>query len=450
MTLQAALKRNANPKLTMSDSEFQALGSELQDGYERLLDSQGSMSDAKYARKMNAMDDKYEKWSAEAGRRKKRKWNAMSQTELRQRFDAARTGHGFDTSPAASAQDRALHAWCKSQSGIPLSGDEGDALSNFGISSQSGTFSLNLPRHHPRTGQQILNAMRVGTGSAGGFTVSQGMVGSLERAMLDFSGVMQAASIMRTDNGEPLVWPTADDTGNTGVLLGEGGESTEQDVTMGAVIFSASKISSRLVKVAQELLTDSALNFATELGSILGERIGRKANQLLTTGTGAGIQPSGIVTESTLGVTAAGATAITFDELIDLQYSVDPSYRQAAPNRNVGWMMNDGIAKVIRKLKDGDSNYLWENSTQAGQPPMLLGYPVFLNQDMQSTVATGTKTVLFGDLSKYKVRTVGEVRIRRLVERYAEFDQEGFIGFYRLDGALVDGGGGAIKHLIQA
>ncbi|MBT6155459.1 MAG: phage major capsid protein, partial [Planctomycetaceae bacterium] len=303
--LQAALKRrDANAKLTMSDSEFHALGSQLTKSYERLLDSQGSMSDAKYARKMNMLDDKFDVWSAESNRRKKRKLNAtMSQTELRQRFDSSKAGRGFDSNPAASAQDQALHAWCKSQSGIPLSGDEGQALTNFGISSQSGTFLLNLPRHHPRTGQQILNAMTVGTGSAGGFTVSQGMVGSLERAMLDYSGVMQAASIMRTDNGEPLTWPTADDTGNVGVLLGEGNESTELDVTFGGVIFSASKISSRLVKVSHELLTDSALNFASELGSILGERIGRKANQLLTTGTGAGIQPSGIVTESTLGVT---------------------------------------------------------------------------------------------------------------------------------------------------
>jgi HK97 family phage major capsid protein len=113
--------------------------------------------------------------------------------------------------------------------------------------------------------------------------------------------------------------------------------------------------------------------------------MGRIANAKLTTGSGSS-DVEGIVTNSAAGVTAASATAVTADEIIDLVHSVDPEYRQS-PNAAI--MMNDSTLTAIRKLKDGNGNYLWQmGDFQIGTPQNILGYPVVVNQDMDS-IATG-------------------------------------------------------------
>ena len=151
------------------------------------------------------------------------------------------------------------------------------------------------------------------------------------------------------------------------------------------------------------------------------------------------------MTAATLGVTAASAAAITGDELINLYHSVDPAYRAGA-----GWVMHDNVVLYVRKLKDGDNQYLWQPGLQAGVPDRLLTAPVTVCQEMASTVEASAKTVLFGQLSKYKVRDVGTLRLKRLVERYAEYDVEGFVALSRHDGELLDAGTHPVKYLQQA
>jgi len=152
------------------------------------------------------------------------------------------------------------------------------------------------------------------------------------------------------------------------------------------------------------------------------------------------------VTKSTLGVTAASATAIAADELIGLIHSIDPAYRALG----CGFMCHDSILLHIRKLKDGESRYLLQFGLQQNMPDSILGYTVTNNQDMQSSVATGTKTMLFGRLGDYKIRRVNQVRMYRLEERYRDADQDGFLAFVREDGNLLNAGTATVKHLLQA
>ena len=150
----------------------------------------------------------------------------------------------------------------------------------------------------------------------------------------------------------------------------------------------------------------------------------------------------GIVTNSAAGVTAASATAVTADEIIDLVHSVDPAYRVG----NAAFMMNDSTLAAVRKLKDGDGNYLWQmGNYQAGVPQNLLGYNVVVNQDMDS-IATAKKTILFGDMSYFYVRKVGQPAIYVARERFAP--DFGILGYIRFDGVLSNTA--AIKHLVQA
>ena len=357
----------------------------------------------------------------------------------------------FGGDNGGSTLDRAITAWTMNALGKRVRPSDADACADYGISLNANAFEVRLPVHGPMTGLQrlqVANALSTGIGSGGGFTVPQGFVPRLERALLSFAGTMQAAEIMTTDSGIDLPWPTCNDTNNVGALIGEdvAAGDTGQDPKFGAVVFQAFIFTSNVVRVPTALLEDTGVDLAGALGDMLGERIGRALNPYLTTGTGGG-QPSGIITGSTLGVTAGSPTAIGFDDLINLVGSIDPAY--VGPD--AGFMMHNSIMTVVKTLKDGVGRYLWQPSTQAGQPPTLLGHPVFLNQAMDSTVASGKKTVLFGLLNKYKVRRVGVegggVRLLKLVERYAEYDQTGFIAFARFDGAMLDAGTHPCKFL---
>jgi len=235
-----------------------------------------------------------------------------------------------------------------------------------------------------------------------------------------------------------------DDTSNTGAAIGENSGANTTDISVGQQTWYAHKQTSNFVKVPFELFRDSMVNLESFIGSLLGERLGRREETLFTTGTGAG-EPYGIVNGSVAGKTTASATAVTFDEIYDLINSVDPAYQV-----NAGFMLHSGILNAVRKLKDGQGQYLWQPSSQMGMPSMLAGFPYYRNQSMQSTLATGTKTFLFGDLSKYKIREVGTVRLRRLDERFADNDQVGFIAFTEIDGKILNAGTNPIKHMLQA
>lgn len=294
--------------------------------------------------------------------------------------------------------------------------------------------------------RQILKnaAMSVGTTANGGYTIPQGFVMALEAALLYFGPMLQVADIMRTATGNPLPWPTVNDTGNTGELLTEATTVGSSVIaTFGATTFNAYKFSSKLVQISAELLEDSAFDLSTEIGSQCGMRLGRVGNTYLTTGTGSS-QPQGIVTGATLGKTCASATAITFDEVIDLEHAVGIAYRP-----QMQYMCLDSTVNALRKLKDGQGRYLWQQFANSGQPDLLNNRPLHVNQDM-AAIATGNKTILAGDFSKFKVRMVGEVRARRLSERYADTDQEAFISFMRMDSKVLDAGTHPIVYMQQA
>lgn len=336
--------------------------------------------------------------------------------------------------------DKAISAWMRSIYGVPVPPDEFRAAQQYGINPNSSAFEVRLNSCRPTPGRDLSFSRREQRtelssviASTGGVTVPSGFIPRLEAAMKAFGPMLQVAEVMVTDDARELPWPTLDDAAEEGYQLGENTAVAEDDMTFGAHVFRAYKLSSKLIRAPHELIRDSALNLANELGTALGIRLGRILNKKCTTGLGASTF-YGIVNDAASGVVAASQTQITMDELISLQDSVDPAYRF---DPGAGWMMHSNVATHIRKLKDGDGNYLWQSSLILGQPPMLLGAPVYINNDMASSIATGAKTVLYGKLNQYKIRLVGRVRFRQLVERYAEYDQVGFLSFQEGDGKLL-------------
>ncbi len=273
-----------------------------------------------------------------------------------------------------------------------------------------------------------LRAQGVGTTTAGGFFVPAEFRDTLIERQVFQGSVRAVATVITTDSGANLPWPTLDDTANVGAILAENTQVVEQDVTIGQASLDVYMYTSKLVRVSLQLINDSAINVDDLLGRLLSMRIGRIQNQHFTTGTGTA-QPEGIQTNAVSGVTlpAGNTTTITYDGLVDLIHSVDPAYRTSA----AAFMMRDAGLATIRKLKDTTGQPLWQPSMQAGQPDNVLGYPVITNPDMPAAAAS-VKSVLFGDFREaYVIRDVTAIQALRLEERFADFLQVAFLLFQR-------------------
>ncbi len=285
------------------------------------------------------------------------------------------------------------------------------------------------------------------SGGPGGYTVPVELADQIIKTMKDWGPMYDEdiCTVLNTASGNQINLPTVDDTAVTAEKHTEGTALTDdggKDAAFAQKRLDAYVYDTEFVKFSMELAQDSVFNMETLLGGLLGERLARIANKELTVGDGSG-DPNGVATASSLGRTAAATAAITADEIIDLLHSVNSAYRRSPKAR---FMFADTTLAAIRKLKDGQGNYLWQmGDVKTSQPGTLLGYAYSINDDMDS-LAAAKKVMLFGDFSKYFVRKVGSPVIGVLRERF--WPDLGIAGLIRFDGELGDTA--AIKHLITA
>jgi HK97 family phage major capsid protein len=355
--------------------------------------------------------------------------------------DARSIKEQIDTLERAAELKKELAANAEARQAAP----KASKSSTFAKYLRNGMGALNAEERALMGEMRGTSTQVVGTDSLGGFLVPQDFSNELDIATLFTGEVERVAKKLNTAGGALLDYPTINDTATDANLISEAAAVTVQDMTFANKQLSAYNYASQ-VRVSMQLLQDNAFDLNAFLAESMGERIARASNAALSTGTGSS-QPQGIVTGSALGNTAAGATAITESDLLDLIYSIDPSYRNKP---SFGLMMHDNVASAIRALGFGSANDfpIYVPSMEAGQPDRILGVPVYINNDMQSSIATGTKTVIAADFSKYVVRNAGGVQFVRLNERYMDELEIGFVAYARKDGAVLDSR--AVKHLIQA
>ena len=333
-----------------------------------------------------------------------------------------------------------------------LAANEGEARSAAPKATASSAFSKYL-----RYGMGSLNSQErslmekrgtatqvVGTDSLGGFLVPHEFSNELDVATLFTGEVERLAKKLNTASGGLLDYPTVDDTATDALLTSEGSSVTTADMTFANKQLSAYNYSS-LVKVSAQLLQDSAFDLNSFLVEAMGERIARATNAAFTTGD-ASSKPQGIVTGSSLGNTTAAAAAIAANDVLDLIYSVDASYRNKP---SFGLMAHDNVIAAVRALGISSSNDypIWQPGMAVGQPDRIFGVPVYVNNDMDDTIAATKKTMIAADFSKYVVRNAGGVQFLRLNERFMNELEVGFICYKRADGAVLNSA--AVKHLIQ-
>jgi HK97 family phage major capsid protein len=298
-------------------------------------------------------------------------------------------------------------------------------------------------------GGGVRNVASTTTGSQGGYLIPQGFSDQLESAMKWLGGIDGVVGEFRTETGNPLPWPTNDDTANEGRIIGQNVQMVETDLTFGQVVFNAYIFSSDITLIPKALLQDSYFDLDALLAQKLGERIGRKLNNVCTLGSGTN-QPNGIVTAAVAAgnvhqFATGNTTAVPYSEIVNVEHTVDPAYRY---NKSTRFMFNDAVLKSLKLLVDGNSRPLWQPGLTASfqegaavdllnSRPTILSHPYIINQDM-ATPSANAYTWLFGDMSKYKLRKVGGIEVLRLTERWADYLQVGFLAFLRADGQLVD------------
>lgn len=323
--------------------------------------------------------------------------------------------------------------------------DEAQALRAMLVGGLSNLTQEQRSTMAARVTQDIRGAMSTTTGSEGGYTVATEFSRSLIEAMKQMGGVRSVASTIQTGTGAAMLFPTADSTQEEGEIVGQNAPVNKQDTAFGQASVDVYKYSSKSIGVPFELLQDSFIDIETYIKNLLRLRLGRIQNRHQTVGTGTG-QPFGMVTRSGVGKVAATGqtTTVTYDDLVDLEHSVDPIYRALA-----GWMFHDDTLKVVRKIKDDLGRPIfvpgYEQGNPGGAPDRLMGKLITINQNM-APMAANAKSILYGDFSKYLIRDVMDVTLFRMTDsKYTEVGQVGFLAFCRSGGNLLDVGG-AVKH----
>jgi HK97 family phage major capsid protein len=287
--------------------------------------------------------------------------------------------------------------------------------------------------------RQLLNEVRaqsVGTDAKGGYTVPTEFRSEVIEKMKAFGGLASVCQVLNTTNGQTIEWATTDGTTEEGELLGENTEASEGDVAFGSANLGAKKLSSKIIRISNELLLDSGVNIQNILTSRIASRLGRGEAKFAVQGSGAGspLQPKGLASSVTLSQSAAAVAAITYDDLVGLKHKVDPSYRNGP---SVRYGFNDNTFKAVKLLKDSQGRPLWLPSIAGVAPSTIDGDEFFIDQAI-ADLGASAQSAYYGDFNRFILRRVQYMVLRRLVERYAEFDQTGFLAFHRFDTVLED------------
>lgn len=285
-----------------------------------------------------------------------------------------------------------------------------------------------------------------GTTTAGGHTVPTSFYNRLVEHMIETGAILRAgAFVLNTGSGENIQVPKTT-AHSSAAIVTEGAAIGESDPAFGQVTLGAHKYGI-MIQVARELIDDTGVDLEGYLARQAGRALGNGFGAHAMTGDTSGSNPKGVITRATTGVTGGTGVsgAFTADNLIDLKFSVIEPYRMSDA---CVWLMRDATLASVRKLKDANGQYLWQQSLVAGEPDTILGHRVVTDPNV-AAVATSAASVAFGDVSQYFARLAGGIRFERSDDFAFSTDLVSFRALLRADGDLVDLTG-AVKKFVGA
>jgi len=296
------------------------------------------------------------------------------------------------------------------------------------VSSGSGEYSKAF--WNALRGRGISNALSVGVDTSGGYLVPEEFANELVQALHEQNIFRQIARIVSTSH-EKLKVPVATAAG-TASWIEENEVIPESESTFSQITLNAYKLGT-MMRTSSELVEDSAFNIQAYIAQEFARRIGAREEEAFCVGDGDG-KPTGVFTAAggaPVGATAASASLINFDDVINLFYSLKPPYRIRA-----AFVTNDTVMKLLRKVKDNSGQYIWQPSVKESTPDTILGRPVYTSPYVPDITA-GSLSLAFGDFTYYWVADRRDIRFKVLNELYAERDQIGFFATERVDGKLL-------------
>ncbi len=318
-----------------------------------------------------------------------------------------------------------------------LTGAEAEQRSAFDAFLRRGTEGLSAEQ---RSAVIAMRAQGTNPAEFGGYTVPTTLQARVIESLNTYGGIAAVCQLLNTDNGAPIAWAVSNGGEEEGELIGENKAATEKDVEFGMGTLGSYTISSKIIRVSEQLLQDSGIDMEAFLAGRISKRCGRTRNRLIVQGTGAAetdttpAQPKGLEAAVNVGYTATSGSTFTWQDVNGLIHSVDPAYR-AAPNFRLAF--NDKTCQSLEEMVDGNKRPLWLPGIDSDRPATILKQQYVIDQAI-GDIAAGKKFMYAGDFNELILRAVRSLTLKRLVERYAEYGQVGFLAFLRFGIVLQD------------
>lgn len=242
----------------------------------------------------------------------------------------------------------------------------------------------------------------------------------LDDTLAKYNPFRKVASIFNIEGEGSIVVTTAN---GIATIVDEAGALPEVSDESKEIRFSSYKIGS-LAKLKLAFINDRNFNVENYLSTKFAKRFGITEENLIVNGTG-NKEPLGIMNS---GIAKSTASALTYDEVVKLFFSLDKDLRV-----NATWMMSDEMAMKLRSVKDSN------------------GYPLFngeriFNKEVMIINSLDENTILFGDFSYLYILIRKPLSVRVLTEKYIATGDYGYAGIERIDAKITDIN--AIKALV--
>lgn len=287
---------------------------------------------------------------------------------------------------------------------------------------------------------RVSRALQMDSDTAGGYTIAPELfMTTLIKTVDNVVHIRARATTYQVENAASLGFPSlaADpDDFDWTTELGTGSEDSA--MAFGKREFRPHPVAKR-IKISKKLLRASTMDPEGLVIARLGYKVGVTQEKAFLTGSGVG-RPLGVFVASSDGIpttrdtTASATTAWTFDDLQNVKYALKPQYR-ASPA--TAWMFNRTGVLLTAELKDGNGQYLLQPGVSENVPDRILGLPFMESEYSPSTYTTGLYVAILGDWSWYWIADALDMQVQRLVELYAESNQDGFIARLESDGMPV-------------
>jgi HK97 family phage major capsid protein len=260
---------------------------------------------------------------------------------------------------------------------------------------ETKAFTMFIRQGREALGPDEVKSLVVSDDSRGGYLAPAEFSREVDKNIVQFSPIRQAARVSTTASGSVII-PRRTGAPNAG-WVGETEPRPEAQPAYGQITIPISEAAA-YIDISNTLLEDGAVDIGAEVAFDLGEEFGRIEGSAFVNGNGVK-RPQGILNDSAVASIPSGnATNLTADSLIDLFYALAPFYRQRG-----AWLLNGKTLAAIRKMKDGDGQYLWSPGLAADQPATILGRPAIEAVDMPD-VAANAFPIVFGDFaSGYRI-----------------------------------------------